>query len=68
MVGDRTLSDGRNARPAFQIMAERYMDTTYAPDNVAEAYDNATANRYIPYVSRRPLDRLTDTPPPGLPD
>ncbi|MBT3558837.1 MAG: molybdopterin-dependent oxidoreductase [Rhodospirillales bacterium] len=37
MVGDRILADGRKARPAFQIMAERYMDDTYAPDNVAEA-------------------------------
>ena len=36
--------------------------------NVAEAYQNASANGYVPYVSRRPLDRLTDTPPPGLPD
>jgi sulfite dehydrogenase (quinone) subunit SoeA len=35
MVGERTLPDGRKAMPAFQIMAERYMDDAYKPDNVA---------------------------------
>ncbi len=34
--------------------------------NAAEAYQNASANGFIPYVSRRPLDRLTDTLPPGM--
>ncbi len=46
------------------------LSVDYAADeaNVAEAYESAAANGYIPYVSRRPLDRLTDTPPPGLPE
>ena len=49
--------------------ASRQMPTVRAiPANVAEAYDQAAANGYIPYVSRRPLDRLTDTPPPCLLD
>lgn len=46
------------------------LSVDYAADaaNVAEAYDNASDAGYVPYVSRRPLDRLADTPPPGLPD
>lgn len=44
------------------------VDYAADPANVAEAYENASANGYIPYVSRRPLDRLTDTPPTGLLD
>lgn len=30
-----TLPDGRKAVPAFQLLAERYLDPKYAPDNVA---------------------------------
>ncbi len=33
--------------------------------NAADAYDRAEANGYVPYVTRRSLGRLTDTPPPG---
>lgn len=44
------------------------VDYAADPANAADAYDRAAANGYIPYVSRRPLDRLTETPPPGLPD
>jgi cysteinyl-tRNA synthetase len=44
------------------------VDYAAEPANVSEAYENAAANGYIPYVSQRPLDRLTDTPPPGLPE
>ncbi len=34
MVGDFTLADGRHAVPAFQLMAERYLDPRYAPEAV----------------------------------
>ena len=34
--GDRTLPDGRTARPVFALMAERYMDEAYAPETVAD--------------------------------
>ena len=44
------------------------VDYASEPSNVADAYNRSSANGYIPYVSRRPLDRLTDTPPPGLPE
>ncbi|WP_193175040.1 molybdopterin oxidoreductase family protein [Oricola nitratireducens] len=36
LKGEATLSDGRKARPAFEIMAEKYLDGSYAPAAVAE--------------------------------
>ena len=48
-------------KPVFSV------DYAQDSDNAAEAYANATANGYVPYVSLRPLDRLTNTPPPGYP-
>jgi anaerobic selenocysteine-containing dehydrogenase len=36
LVGEVTLPDGRRAVPAFQLLAERYLDPHYAPDAVAE--------------------------------
>jgi anaerobic selenocysteine-containing dehydrogenase len=35
MAGEFTLAGGRRAVPAFQLMAERYLDPRYAPDAVA---------------------------------
>ncbi len=35
IVGEVRLKDGRKAVPAFQILAERYMDPQYSPDAVA---------------------------------
>ncbi|MEN8195555.1 MAG: molybdopterin oxidoreductase family protein [Pseudomonadota bacterium] len=37
MVGKHKLADGRTAVPSFELMARRYMDDRYAPDNVTEA-------------------------------
>ena len=38
----------------------------YALDeNADSAYQRAEARGYVPYVTRRSLSRLTDTPPPG---
>ena len=34
VVGEVTLPDGRRAVPAFQLMAERYLDPHYAPEHV----------------------------------
>lgn len=39
----------------------------YALTHADEAYAQATARGYIPYVTRRALSRLTTTPPSGLP-
>ncbi|MEE9194620.1 MAG: molybdopterin-dependent oxidoreductase, partial [Alphaproteobacteria bacterium] len=35
LMGTATLADGRKARPAFELMVERYTDPQYAPDAVA---------------------------------
>ncbi len=35
LVGEVVLPDGGRAMPAFQLMAERYLDPRYAPDAVA---------------------------------
>ncbi len=36
VVGEFALPDGRRAVPAFQLLAQRYLDPQYAPDAVAE--------------------------------
>ncbi len=36
LIGKYELQDGRSAVPAFQLLAERYMDERYSPDAVAE--------------------------------
>ncbi|MDE2361402.1 MAG: molybdopterin oxidoreductase family protein [Hyphomicrobiales bacterium] len=36
VVGEFKLPDGRLAVPAFQLIAERYMDARYSPDAVAD--------------------------------
>ncbi|MGO1542529.1 MAG: molybdopterin oxidoreductase family protein, partial [Luteimonas sp.] len=36
VVGEYALPDGRTAVPAFQLVAERYLDPQYAPEAVAE--------------------------------
>src|SRR5438445_1440839 len=35
VVGEARLPDGRRAVPVFQLVAERYLDTRYAPEAVA---------------------------------
>jgi anaerobic selenocysteine-containing dehydrogenase len=35
VVGEVTLPDGRTAVPVFHLLAERYLDPQYSPDNVA---------------------------------
>ena len=37
LAGERTLPDGRKARPSFEILAKRYLAKDYAPDTVADA-------------------------------
>jgi cysteinyl-tRNA synthetase, unknown class len=38
----------------------------YALNEASQAYSQAYARNYIPYVSRRSLAKLTTTPPPGM--
>jgi len=44
LVGERPLGDGRHAVPAFHLLAERYMDSQYSPDIVAEETGVAAAD------------------------
>ncbi len=37
LKGMVSLPDGRKARPVFELLAEKYADEAYAPDNVAAA-------------------------------
>ncbi|MGF1611729.1 MAG: molybdopterin oxidoreductase family protein [Kiloniellales bacterium] len=43
LKGNFTLSDGRSAVPAFQLLAKRYLDKQFAPDAVAERTGIAAA-------------------------
>ncbi|HUY84593.1 MAG TPA: molybdopterin oxidoreductase family protein, partial [Steroidobacteraceae bacterium] len=47
LIGDYALADGRRARPAFALLAERYADPQYAPEAVAArcGVDAATIRR-----------------------
>ena len=47
IVGEFTLADGRRVVPAFQLLAERFLDDEYAADNVAAmcGVDAATIRR-----------------------
>ena len=36
LKGEVTLGDGRKATPAFELLARRYLEPDYAPDNVAD--------------------------------
>ncbi|MGV6820208.1 MAG: molybdopterin oxidoreductase family protein [Parvularcula sp.] len=36
LVGERKLKNGKTAVPVFELLAKRYMDQTYAPENVAK--------------------------------
>ena len=36
LKGEVTLPDGRSAKPVFHLLAERYLDSAYAPETVAE--------------------------------
>ena len=72
----RTPATGAGYSTAyFEQMLDRYrqagkvvltVDYAQEPDNVAEAYRRAAARGYIPYISLRLLDALTNTPPAGL--
>jgi cysteinyl-tRNA synthetase, unknown class len=51
----------------FKNAGVRVLVVDYActPANVQEAYSASASKGYLGYVTRRPLDRLTSTPPPG---
>ena len=36
LTGSQTLADGRNARPSFELLVERFIEDKYKPENVAQ--------------------------------
>src|SRR6185312_17046046 len=58
LVGEATLPDGRTAVPVFQLMAERYMDSQYAPEAVAArcGIDAGTIRRLAAELARTAFD------------
>ena len=53
LMGEFTLRDGRRARPAFELLAARYMSKEYAPEAVAPrcGIDAATIRRIAEEIS-----------------
>jgi sulfite dehydrogenase (quinone) subunit SoeA len=58
LVGEATLPDGRRAVPAFQLVAERYLDECYSPEAVAETcgVPAATIRRLAAEIARVAFD------------
>ncbi len=59
IVGDISLPDGRGARPVFHLLAERYLDGSYAPDAVADrcGISAATIRRIARELAETAFDR-----------
>ena len=53
LMGEFTLRDGRRVRPAFELLAARYMSNEYAPESVAPrcGVDAATIRRIAAEIS-----------------
>lgn len=75
--GDRPHPEGpgASARPARLARLAQWksagkpvftVDYCLKPANAQQVYQEATGRGFIPLVSRSALDRLTETPPPGL--
>ena len=58
LKGEARLADGRRATPAFQLIAERYLDPRYAPDAVAveTGIDAATIRRIAAELAHAAFD------------
>lgn len=64
IVGEYMLPDGRRAMPAFQLIAERFLSSQYAPDNVALrcGVDAATIRRIATELARTAFDEAIELP------
>ncbi|HET6912164.1 MAG TPA: molybdopterin-dependent oxidoreductase, partial [Rhodanobacteraceae bacterium] len=64
IAGEVTLSDGRKAVPAFQLLAERFLSDAYAPENVAQrcGVDAATIRRLASELARTAFDEAIELP------
>ena len=58
LKGEVTLPDGRKAVPAFEILAQKYLDPQFAPDTVSEAtgVPAATIKRLAAELARTAFD------------
>ncbi|HET9819946.1 MAG TPA: molybdopterin-dependent oxidoreductase, partial [Rhodanobacteraceae bacterium] len=66
IAGEYTLSDGRRAVPAFQLVAERFLADDYAPDNVAArcGVDAKTIRRLAAELAHVAFDEAIEFPIP----
>jgi sulfite dehydrogenase (quinone) subunit SoeA len=66
LVGEAALLDGRRAVPVFQLVAERYLDSRYAPEAVAETcgIPAATIRRLATDLARVAFEEQIELPVP----
>lgn len=59
LSGEHVLPDGRKAVPSFKLLAERYIDPSYAPDAVAEqtGLDAATIKRLAAEIAHAAFEQ-----------
>ena len=64
LVGEAALPDGRRAVPVFQLVAERYLDTRYAPEAVAETcgVPAATIRRLAAEIAQAAFEEEIELP------
>ena len=59
LAGEHLLPDGRKAVPSFKLLAERYLDPSYAPDSVAAqtGIDAATIKRLAAEIAHAAFEQ-----------
>ncbi len=64
LVGEATLAGGRRAVPVFQLVAERYLDSRYAPEAVAETcgVPAATIRRLAAEIAQAAFEEEIELP------
>ena len=64
LVGEAALPDGRRAVPVFQLVAQRYLDSRYAPEAVAETcgVPAATIRRLASEIGRMAFEEEIELP------
>ncbi|MBS0431701.1 MAG: molybdopterin-dependent oxidoreductase [Proteobacteria bacterium] len=64
IAGEYTLPDGRKAVPAFQLIAGRFLDDGYAPENVAGrcGVEAETIRRIAAELARTAFDEAIELP------
>ncbi len=64
LVGEAALPDGRRAVPVFQLVAERYLDSRYAPEAVAETcgVPAATIRRLAAEIAQAAFEEEIELP------